>query len=664
MSRTVKTAGFISGRLVRLSPVVRYGIAVVAAEAAILLRFALDPIWDVKLPFSFFYPAVMISAWVGGLGPGIIATILSAVAADFFWLKPIGSLSIGDPADAAGLLVFVAIGIVMSALNETWRYAAVRIGESEERHRVTLTSIADAVITTNESGIVTHLNSVAEDLTGWKEKDAIGRHVDRVFIVMDENTQRRIRNPVEGVLKDGITCALPSSTLLVSKDGRNIPIDNRAAPIKLKNGRTVGVVMVFRDVTVRRVVDRERTALTERERKARQEAEDANRGRDEFLAMLSHELRTPLSSILGWTTILKSKDLPEQKASHALEVIERNARMEAALVETLLDLSRISAGKLKLTMEPLEIASVVMATLDSLRPTADAKGVRLEVQLLPVSIRISGDSARLQQIFSNLLSNAIKFTARDGHVRVQMTRHESKVDIQIIDDGEGITPEFLPHIFDRFRQADSATGRAYGGLGLGLAIVRELVNAHGGTIVANSAGRGQGSTFCVTLPTIAIAERELDAVAAPSRGTEELSIARLRILIVDDDMDARELIRLTLESRGARVTQASSARDALEAIYREEPEVLLADIGMPQEDGYSLVAKLRSLEQEQNRSRLPAIALTAYASEADREHALSAGFDLHLTKPVQPRELIRAIATTFHRQTERGINFRHKDRTA
>jgi PAS domain S-box-containing protein len=639
MTRAIRTGGFISRRVIHLSPVARYGIAIVAAEAATVLHLVLDPIWHIQLPYIVFYPAVMISAWFGGLRPGAL-TILSAIAADFFWLRPSVNLLAGDPTDIGGILAFITVGVFISTMNEAWRNAALAIAESEERLRVTLTSIADAVITTDEIGIVTHLNTVAEKLTGWTELDAVGRPVEDVFVIINEHNGQQTQNPIERVVTEGVTCAL--STVLISKGGRNIPIDDTAAPIKTKDGRTAGVVMVFRDITVRR-------ALNERERLARHQAEEANRAKDEFLAMLSHELRTPLSSILGWSTILKSKDLPLERASHALEVIERNARVEAQLVESLLDLSRISAGKLKLAMEPVDLSSVVMTAVDSLRPTADAKGVTLDAKPFGEPIWINGDSGRLQQVFSNLLSNAIKFTPREGHVQVQSTRRDSEVQIKIVDDGEGISSEFLPHVFGRFRQADSATGRAHGGLGLGLAIVRELVHAHDGTIVANSLGTGRGSTFTVTLPVPAVVQPNIEMPTGQTNA-EEPSILKLRVLVVDDDNDARELIGLTLESRGAVVFQASSAREAVEFIRRDRPDVLVADIAMPQEDGYALIRKLRAAEREEQQKHLPAIALTAYASPSDREQALIAGYDQHLAKPVHQRELARAVAKIFNDQ--------------
>src|SRR5262245_19837734 len=278
MRRTIRTGGFISRRLIHLSPVARYGIAIAAAEVATVLHLVLDPILEIRLPYIIFYPAVIISAWLGGLRSGVL-TILAALIADHCWLRPSVNLLSGDLTHIGGLLAFITIGGVMSMLNEAWRNAALAIAESEERLRVTLTSIADAVITTDETGIVTHLNTVAETLTGWTERDAVGLPVEDVFVIINEHTGMPGQNPIERVLTEGVTCALSSNTLLISKGGRKVPIDDTAAPIKTKKGRTAGVVMVFRDITVRR-------SLQEKERQARRQAEETNQAKDEFLAML------------------------------------------------------------------------------------------------------------------------------------------------------------------------------------------------------------------------------------------------------------------------------------------------------------------------------------------------------------------------------------------
>ena len=336
--------------------------------------------------------------------------------------------------------------------------------------------------------------------------------------------------------------------------------------------------------------------------------------------------------------------MPLERAAHALEVIERNARVEAQLVESLLDLSRISAGKLKLDDERVDVASVVEAVVDSLRPAADERAITLELRVPRTPVIVIGDSGRLQQIFSNLVANAVKFTSREGHVQVRVNRIGSQAQIQVIDDGAGIDQEFLPHVFDRFRQAETAKTRAHGGLGLGLAIVRELVHAHHGSVIAESPGKGRGSTFTVTLPIPAVIPSHIEPANLQVAGTEEPSTAELRILIVDDDADARELIALVLGSRGALIQSASSASEALESVRRDAPDLIIADIGMPREDGYVLIQRLRTLERERSLKRLSAIALTAYASTSDRDQALAAGYDLHLTKPVGPGDLLMAVA--------------------
>jgi len=521
------------------------------------------------------------------------------------------------------------------------------IHEQREWFRVTLSSIGDAVIATDTNGAVTFVNHVAESLTGWTREDAAGQSLEKVFQIVNESTRQQVENPALRAMRDGRIVGLANHTVLISRDGTEIPIDDAGSPIRNAEGKTIGAVLIFRDVAERRRVEQMQGELFERERLARQSAEEANRTKDEFLAMLSHELRNPLSSILGWATILKAGQIPVERASHAFEVIERNARLEAQLVESLLDLSRIAAGQLRLDTERVDLSPLVQAVVDSVRPAADAKGLTIDVHAPGGVLTVIGDSGRLQQVFSNLLTNAIKFTPRGGHIHVRPARIGSQAQIQVIDDGDGIDASFLPHIFDRFRQAESAKGRAHGGLGLGLAIVRELVHAHGGTVVAESRGKGHGSMFTVTLPIPAVIPAHIEAATLQLKHTEEPSISGLRVLVVDDDADARELVALTLASRGAIVRLASSAAEAFDSASREKPDVMIADIGMPHEDGYMLIKKLRAAERGHSQ-RLSAIALTAYASAADRDQALAAGYDLHLTKPVGPSDLTRA-AGKFHK---------------
>jgi signal transduction histidine kinase/ActR/RegA family two-component response regulator len=517
-------------RVLRLSPAARYGIAVAAVGLAVLLRLAGDPLWGVKLPFITLYPAMMLSAWLGGLGPGIVTTVLGLAVADYLWLSPVSSFAISETSDLVALVLVLGMGILISMLSEAWRRATAELGESGER-----------------------------------------------------------------------------------------------------------------------------------ERQAKRDAEQANRLKDEFLAVLSHELRTPLNATLGWANLLNSGILPPEKARHAAEVIERSARAEAQLVDSLLDLSRIMEGKLRLEPAPLDLAAAVRAAADMLRPAADAKGVALEVAAPALPVAVIADAGRLQQVFWNLLSNAVKFTPRGGRVGISLTLREAQARVQISDSGQGIRADFLPYIFDRFAQADSALKRPRAGLGLGLAIVRELVQAHGGTVDAESPGEGQGSIFTVTLPLPAVAKivGEHQATSEPAAraggGRSEAptdSLAALRVLVVDDHSDARELLSLTLQSYGALVEMAASAAAALASIRWRRPSVLLADIQMPDEDGYRLIHKVRELEREEQRKRLPAIAVTAYASASDHQRALAAGFDGHLAKPVEPTELVRAVAQLANARAE------------
>jgi PAS domain S-box-containing protein len=505
--------------------------------------------------------------------------------------------------------------------------------QSEERFRLAVEAAPAAMLMVDEGGTIVLANALAEQMLGYARNEIIGLPVERLVPEQFRNGHAQYRTnyltaPSQRLMGAG------RDLYAVRKDGSEVPVEIGLSPIQTADGNFV--ISAVTDIT-------ERKRAAEAERQARHAAEEASRTKDEFLAMLSHELRNPLSSILGWAVLLRNGQIPLESAGHALEVIERNARVEAQLVESLLDLSRIAAGKLKLDSERVDLSAVLETVVDSIRPAADAKGIMLDFSAPAGSFVLIGDSGRLQQIFSNLLTNAVKFTPRAGHIQVRLTRTGSQARIQVIDNGEGIAVDFLPHIFDRFRQAESTKGRAHGGLGLGLAIVRELVHAHGGTISAESPGKGHGSTFTMTLPIPAVIPPDIEAAGLQLAPTEEPSISGLRILVVDDDADARELVAVTMKSREAFVETAFSSAEALETIRRQRPDVLIADIGMPHEDGYALIQKLRAFEHENSQKRLPAIALTAYASATDRDQALAAGYDLHLTKPVSPSELTQAV---------------------
>jgi signal transduction histidine kinase len=413
------------------------------------------------------------------------------------------------------------------------------------------------------------------------------------------------------------------------------------------------IARVDTHLALRRVRDeaaRQRDQLLRREHDARVEAEAANRAKDEFLAVVSHELRTPLNAMMGWARLLLDGELPAERKRHGLEVIERNANTQAQLIDDLLDISRIISGKVRIDPRPIRPVEFVEAAIESVRLAASAKGVRLQLALEPTGEQILGDRDRLQQVVWNLLSNAIKFTPRHGHVVVRMRRADAHVEIAVADTGQGIPPDFMPYVFERFRQADASITRARGGLGLGLSIARHLIELHGGTIAAESEGAGHGATFTVCLPITEMRARsgtDRETTMAPESESRaqvnHRDLGGLQVLVVDDEKDAREVLTEILRRAHAHVTVASSAAEALDLLVRFQPAVLVSDIGMPDEDGFTLMRKVRALPENRG-GRIPAVALTAYARPVDRQQAMMAGYDSHVRKPVDPVELVGVVA--------------------
>ncbi|HEV2883335.1 MAG TPA: response regulator [Pyrinomonadaceae bacterium] len=409
------------------------------------------------------------------------------------------------------------------------------------------------------------------------------------------------------------------------------------------------------EIAERKQAEEERAQLLIREQAARAEAEQVNRTKDEFLATLSHELRTPLTAILGWSHLVRSGKLEEEQMTRAIETIERNARSQSQLIDDLLDVSRIITGKLKIEPRPVDLCTVIQGAVDAVRPSLEAKSIKLVTDIDPAGCSVSGDANRLQQIFWNLFSNAVKFTPEGGEVRVGVEVKESRARISVTDSGVGISPDFLPYIFDRFRQADGSTTRVHGGLGLGLSIVKHLVQLHKGSIEVESEGQEKGSRFTIELP-LASAEIPVGLQTNGASGAHaELPagysqvLEGLRILVVDDEADSRDLVRAILSDCGSDVKCCESAKEAL-ACYREwKPDLLISDIGMPAEDGYDLIKKLRKIRSKKAKE-LPAVALTAYASKEDRARALAAGFQMHVPKPIEPEVLVMAIASAMRRK--------------
>ena len=458
---------------------------------------------------------------------------------------------------------------------------------------------------------------------------------------------RTRRSVLRERLPSAVKLEMAGQTELLRLFDRISPTSLVCAPLSAR-GRTLGVISFLTVRSGRRFERLDLALVEELARRAAlamdnavlyQRAEDANRAKDEFLATVSHELRTPLASILGWTRLLRRGGLAPEKQSRALETLERNARAQTRLVEDLLDVSRIVSGKTRLNVEAADLGRIVESAVDSLRPSADARGVKLEVAVQPCTL--AGDPERLHQVLWNLLSNAVKFTPRGGRVAVSLEERERIATLTVSDDGQGIRPDFLPHVFERFRQADATATRAHGGLGLGLAIVRHLVELHGGTVSASSEGEGRGSAFTVQLPLGAAVPLERSpAEALPRPGT---SLAGLRLVVVDDEPDTREMVASTLEAHGAEVVSLADAAEVLRWFASNQADLLVSDIAMPRMDGCAMIRELRRSGLGTS-SGIPAVALTAYARPEDRRHALEAGFQDYLTKPVEPEELVARVA--------------------
>jgi PAS domain S-box-containing protein len=697
--------------------------------------------------------------------------------------------------------------------------------EAEEQSRewlsTTLRSIGDAVIATDDRGLVRFINPIAERLTGWSEQEALGQPLDAVFHIISERTRAVVESPVAKVLREGKVVGLANHTVLLPKTGPEVPIDDSGAPIRNEAGAVVGVVLVFRDVSeekrqenqneflaragealvssldyqatlatvaklaVPRLADwvgvdllnpstggiervavahadpakvryaeelgkrypppqdapngvpqvirsgkselytevpqplleasardeehlriirelelrsamvvplrsrgRSFGALTfiyagsdrrygpddlafaedlarraamaienslalkeaadarDRERWLREEAERTNRLKDDFLATASHELRTPLNAILGWTLTLRRNKI-DVEVDRGLAIVERNARAQAKLIEDVLDVSRIVSGKLSLHLGPTSVAAAARAAMETITPAAEAKGITLIADIGAEPLTITADADRLQQVIWNLLSNSVKFTPKDGRVWLRVARDGSDVCVTVKDDGEGIRRELLTAIFEPFQQADSSTTRRHGGLGLGLSIVKQLVVAHGGSVEAESAGIGTGSTFTIRVPVRAVPalDSELGELSSSTNHDPLIATAPnarldgLRVLVVDDEADARSLVEEILRQYGADVKVAESAAGGRAALAAFKPDVIVSDIGMPDEDGYAFIRRVRA-----DGGRMPAVALTAYASQQDAQRAFTAGFQKHVTKPVEPARLVSVVA--------------------
>jgi PAS domain S-box-containing protein len=521
-----------------------------------------------------------------------------------------------------------------------------RVAELNERLAAIVESSDDIIASKDLDGVITSWNKGAERILGYTAEEVIGKHVSMLMPPeLVEDMPRILERIRRGEKVDHYR------TRRRRKDGTIIDVSLTVSPIRDEEGEIIGASKVGRDVTAQRRAQEEREQLLEAAQAARADAEAANRLKDEFLATLSHELRTPLNAIVGWSRILSTGPVDPEDLQEGLAAIDRNARIQARIVEDVLDVSRIISGNLRLDVQRVNMVEVIEAAIAAVIPAAEAKGVRLKKVLDPLAGPVSGDPARLQQVVWNLLSNAVKFTPKGGRVQVLLERVNSHIEVSVIDTGMGIQPEFLPHVFERFRQADSSTTRRHGGLGLGLAIVKQLAELQGGSVRAKSPGEGQGSTFVVSLPITVVHEGTPEKVRPREQAEDEFDcsdkpLAGIRVLVVDDEPDARHLVRRVLRKYGAQVSVAESAAEAMGLIEGFRADILVSDIGMPDQDGYDLIRQIRSRVAAKT---LPAVALTAFARSEDRKRALLAGFQTHVAKPVDPAELVAVVASLVER---------------
>ncbi|WP_437498463.1 ATP-binding response regulator [Sorangium sp. So ce1099] len=535
--------------------------------------------------------------------------------------------------EQAALAAFVELNRTLEHLRReisAQRRAAEELERQREWLRVTLVSIGDAVIATDVEGRVVFMNPVAEQLTGWTEAEATGRPVAVVFDAVHETTREPIENPTGRVLREGIVMGLANHTVLMTRGGGETPIDDSAAPIRSADGGVIGAVLVFRAIAERRALER----LAEQRLAA---LVLADRRKNEFLAMLGHELRNPMAAILTATTVLNTPDEDPEAAAYAAAVVERQVRHMARLVDDLLDVARISQGKIALRTEVVDVSLVLQQSIETSRRLIEAGRHELHLSLAEGLPPVMGDATRLEQVFCNLLNNAAKYTPPGGHIWLSARGDDGEVVVSVRDTGVGIPPELLPNVFEVFVQGDQSLHRARGGIGVGLALVKRLVELHGGSCSCASAGTGMGAEFVVRLPAL----RDEGAAAGAREREPAARGERLRVAVVDDNHDAAHLLAVSLRRWGHDVVVAHDGLEALELVRRARPDVAVLDIGLPGIDGFELARRLR---REPALDGCTLIAASGYGQEVDRQRASDAGFDHHLLKPVEPAALLKLLA--------------------
>ncbi|KAM3097565.1 ATP-binding protein [Phormidesmis sp. 146-12] len=561
------------------------------------------------------------------------------------WIRDRGFILLdedGQPSRSAGVAEDITDRVSIEAQR---RQTEAELLTSEARFRRIFECNMVPMGTWMRSGNVAAANDALLDLIGCTQADLEAGLINWQALTVPEHAYLD-QIALEEIAAKGI--CTPFEKTYIHKSGRRVPILIGAASFVDDPGS--GVFFAI-DLTSTKAAELELNRVLKLEQAARTEAERANRIKDEFLAVLSHELRTPMNPILGWANLLRQGKLDATKATQAIATIERNAKLQVQLIDDLLDISRILRGKLTLKPLPVALSAVIEGAIETVRLAIEAKAVQLQVNLDPIG-SVLGDGARLQQVVWNLLTNAVKFTPTGGRITVNLTQIDNQVQIQVSDTGKGIHPDFLPHVFEHFRQEDGATTRKFGGLGLGLAIVRQIVELHGGTVSVSSPGEGQGATFTVSLPLAS----QLEAVPSPRSLPSTADLSGVEILVVDDDDDSREFVAFALEQAGAIVRAVASGAEALQIFTQSPPNLLISDIGMPEMDGYMLMRQIRSLPVQQGKN-VPAIALTAYAGEADERRAYAVGFQKHLPKPIDPVASIALISELLHAHDKRQSAF-------
>ena len=736
--------------------------AMAAIAAALLLRWLLDPLMGNTLPLVTLFAAVAAAVWVSGVGAAVATVAIGYLASNYLFIEPRGALSLDKTDIAVGLLAYLFTCTLIITFGEVARRAQAQASEGREVLRVTLRSIGDAVITTDNDARITYMNEVAEAVTGWVLADAQAQPLDQVFRIVNESTRQPVESPAARALRDGVIVGLANHTVLLRKDGTECPIDDSAAPIRDEHERVSGCVLIFRDVTAQRrqehqrddqlmaarllaaivessddavvsksldgtirswnagaqrlfghsagqaigrhislIIPPERLAEEDRiverlrageridhfeterlgaagqriqvsltispikndagevvgaskvardvTRQRQAEAElrrladslaEADRRKDEFLATLAHELRNPLAPLSNALAVMKRAGDDGAVVQRARDTMERQLAQLVRLVDDLLDLNRITHDRLELRTQPVELASVLQQALEASRPLADAAQHTLRVTLPDEAIHVNADPARLAQVFGNLLNNSSKYTRPGGTIDLAVQREGAQVCVSVKDSGIGIPPDQLDRIFEMFTQVERADHAAAGGLGIGLTLVKRLLQMHGGSIEARSAGEGQGSEFIVRLPTIDAPAHVAQPTAAPAEVPTEALVQR--VLVVDDNADSAESLAMLLQMSGHEVFTAHDGEAAIQAADAHRPEVVLLDIGLPKVNGHDVCRHIRA--QPWGRD-IMLVALTGWGQDNDRRRSHEAGFDGHLVKPVGPDALLALLAS-------------------